>query len=83
MLPLVMQGAVAQVSVGYRGLREGRRDHPVRLMQLHVLVGGVPVLIDTCPDFRIDLNQVADAITDKTKLISKGQATSALEQLAS
>ncbi len=33
------------------------------------LVGGVPVLIDTYPHFRIDLNQVADAITLRTKLI--------------
>lgn len=33
------------------------------------LVGGTPVLIDTYPDFRIDLNRVADAITSKTKLI--------------
>ena len=33
------------------------------------LVGGVSVLIDTYPDFRIDLNRVADAITPKTKLI--------------
>ncbi|MBW8883405.1 MAG: aminotransferase class I/II-fold pyridoxal phosphate-dependent enzyme [Planctomycetia bacterium] len=33
------------------------------------LVGGVPVIIDTYPDFRIDLNKVADAITPRTKLI--------------
>jgi len=33
------------------------------------LVGGVPVIIDTYPDFRIDLNKVAAAITPKTKLI--------------
>ena len=33
------------------------------------LVGGTSVLIDTYPDFRIDLNRVADAITPKTKLI--------------
>jgi aspartate aminotransferase/aminotransferase len=33
------------------------------------LVGGVPVLIDTYPDFRIDLNRVRDAISAKTKLI--------------
>jgi aspartate aminotransferase/aminotransferase len=33
------------------------------------LVGGVPVVIDTYPDFRIDLNKVAAAITPKTKLI--------------
>jgi aspartate aminotransferase/aminotransferase len=33
------------------------------------LVGGRPVLIDTYPDFRIDIDRVADAITDRTKLI--------------
>ncbi len=33
------------------------------------LVGGVPIIIDTYPDFRIDLNKVAAAITPKTKLI--------------
>lgn len=33
------------------------------------LVGGVPVLLDTYPDFRIDLNKVEAAISDKTKLI--------------
>jgi aspartate/methionine/tyrosine aminotransferase len=33
------------------------------------LVAGRPVLIDTYPDFRIDLNRVAAAITPKTKMI--------------
>lgn len=33
------------------------------------LVGGRPILVDTYPDFRIDLNQVESAITPKTKLI--------------
>ena len=33
------------------------------------LVDGLPILIDTYPDFRIDLNRVADAITPKTKMI--------------
>jgi aspartate/methionine/tyrosine aminotransferase len=33
------------------------------------LVGGVPIIIDTYPDFRIDLNKVTEAITPKTKLI--------------
>lgn len=33
------------------------------------LVGGVPVLISTYPDFQIPLDKVANAITDKTKLI--------------
>lgn len=33
------------------------------------LVGGVPVMIDTYPDFRIDVDKVADAISDRTKMI--------------
>jgi aspartate aminotransferase len=33
------------------------------------LVGGVPVLISTYPDFRIPLDRVAEAISDRTKLI--------------
>ncbi len=33
------------------------------------LVGGTPVLIDTYPDFRIDLDRVRAAITPRTKLI--------------
>lgn len=33
------------------------------------LVGGKPVIIDTYPDFRIDLNKVKEAITPKTKLV--------------
>jgi aspartate/methionine/tyrosine aminotransferase len=33
------------------------------------LAGGVPVAIDTYPDFQIDVQRVADAITDRTKLI--------------
>jgi len=33
------------------------------------LAGGVPVLIDTYPDFRIDLERVVAAITSKTKAI--------------
>ncbi|HTN77783.1 MAG TPA: aminotransferase class I/II-fold pyridoxal phosphate-dependent enzyme, partial [Pirellulaceae bacterium] len=33
------------------------------------LVGGKPVIIDTYPDFRIDLDKVAAAITPKTKLV--------------
>ncbi len=36
---------------------------------LVTLMGGCPVPIDTYPDFRIDLKQVADAITPRTKLI--------------
>ncbi|QDS86032.1 Putative N-acetyl-LL-diaminopimelate aminotransferase [Rosistilla ulvae] len=33
------------------------------------LVGGVPVPIDTYPDFKIDIQKVADAITPRTKMI--------------
>lgn len=33
------------------------------------MVGGVPVLVDTYPDFRVDPAKVAAAITPKTKLI--------------
>jgi aspartate/methionine/tyrosine aminotransferase len=33
------------------------------------LAGGVPVLINTYPDFSIDLQKVEEAITEKTKLI--------------
>src|SRR5436305_10479 len=33
------------------------------------LVGGVPVIVDTYPNFRIDLSKVAAAITPRTKLI--------------
>ncbi len=33
------------------------------------LVGGVPVLIDTYPNFRIDTDRVRDAVTPRTKLI--------------
>lgn len=33
------------------------------------LAGGVPVAIDTYPDFQIDIQRVADAITPRTKLI--------------
>lgn len=33
------------------------------------LVGGIPVLIDTYPDFHIDLDKVKKAITPKTKMI--------------
>jgi aspartate aminotransferase len=33
------------------------------------LIGGVPVVIDTYPDFRLDPDRVHAAITDRTKLI--------------
>ena len=37
--------------------------------QLVSLIGGRPVLIDTYPDFQIDVNKVAAAITGRTKAI--------------
>ncbi len=33
------------------------------------MFGGVPVYIDTYPDFRLDMNRVSDTITPKTKAI--------------
>lgn len=33
------------------------------------LCGGVPVPIDSYPDFRLDVGRIAEAITDRTKLI--------------
>ncbi len=33
------------------------------------LAGGVPVILDTYPDFQLDVQKVADAITPRTKLI--------------
>lgn len=41
----------------------------VMYVPLVQLVGGVPVLVDTYPDFRIDLDHVRSVITPKTKLI--------------
>ena len=41
----------------------------VMYTSLTLLVGGVPVVIDTYPDFRIDVNKVASAITARTKMI--------------
>lgn len=41
----------------------------VMYVPLVQLVGGVPVLIDTYPDFKIDVDKVRDAMTDKTKLV--------------
>lgn len=41
----------------------------VMYQHLTTLAGGKTVLIDTYPDFRIDLNQVRDAITPRTKAI--------------
>ena len=33
------------------------------------MVGGVPVPVSSYPDFRIDVERIADAITDRTKMI--------------
>jgi len=41
----------------------------VMYKHLTTLAGGTAVPIDTYPDFRIDLDQVRDAITDRTKVI--------------
>src|SRR5215207_2768925 len=41
----------------------------VMYKSLTQLVGGVPVVIDTYPDFRIDLAKVRAAITPRTKMI--------------
>ncbi len=41
----------------------------VMYKHLTTLVGGKTVLIDTYPDFRIDLNKVREAITPRTKVI--------------
>jgi aspartate aminotransferase/aminotransferase len=41
----------------------------VMYKHLTTLVGGKPVPVDTYPDFRIDLNKVRSAITERTKVI--------------
>lgn len=41
----------------------------VMYKHLTTLVGGKPVAVDTYPDFRIDLNKVRSAITERTKVI--------------
>lgn len=44
---------------------------PYFVMYRHLvhLAGGVPVPVETYPDFRPDLDKLADAITDKTRLL--------------
>jgi len=44
---------------------------PYFVMYSHLtnLCGGVPVCVDTYPDFRPDVNRIADAITDRTRLL--------------
>jgi aspartate aminotransferase/aminotransferase len=41
----------------------------VMYKHLTTLVGGKPVLVETYPNFRIDLDKVRSAITDRTKVI--------------
>lgn len=41
----------------------------VMYKHLTTLAGGTPVLVDTYPDFRIDLDRVRDALTPQTKVI--------------
>jgi aspartate aminotransferase/aminotransferase len=43
--------------------------HFVMYDALAGMMGGRPVYVDTYPDFRIDLDRVADAITPRTKMI--------------
>lgn len=47
------------------------------------LVGGRPVLIDTYPEFTIDLDRVASAITERTKLIVLNSPANPTGKLAS
>ena len=44
---------------------------PYFVMYKHLvaMAGGTPIFIDTYPDFKIDAQKLADAITDKTKVI--------------
>lgn len=41
----------------------------VMYVPLIQLVGGKPVLIDTYPDFKVNVDKVRDAMTDRTKLV--------------
>ncbi|MCA9024430.1 MAG: pyridoxal phosphate-dependent aminotransferase [Planctomycetaceae bacterium] len=44
---------------------------PYFVMYKHLtrLAGGTPILVDTYPDFRINIDKVRDAMTDRTKVI--------------
>lgn len=44
---------------------------PYFVMYKHLVnfVGGVPVYVDTCPDFQLDPDKLKAALTDKTKMI--------------
>lgn len=44
---------------------------PYFVMYSHLtnLAGGVPVLVDSYPDFRPDVQRISDAITDKTRML--------------
>ena len=55
--------------------------HFVMYSYITRMAGGVPVLVDTYDDFRPDLNRIADAVTDETRLIvinSPGNPTGCL-----
>ena len=55
--------------------------HFVMYSYITRMAGGVPVLVDTYDDFRPDLNRIADAVTDKTRMIvinSPGNPTGCL-----
>ncbi len=58
---------------------------PYFVMYKHLtrLAGGVPVMIDTYPDFRIDVDRVAAAITDRTKVILCNSPANPTGQVAS
>ena len=43
--------------------------HFVMYSYITRMAGGVPVKVDTYDDFRPDLNRIADAVTDKTRMI--------------
>ncbi|MFV0443718.1 MAG: pyridoxal phosphate-dependent aminotransferase [Planctomycetaceae bacterium] len=55
----------------------------VMYKHLTTLAGGKPVFVDTYPDFRIDLDKVRAALTDKTKLILFNSPANPTGQVAS
>lgn len=58
---------------------------PYFVMYKHLtrLAGGEPVVVDTYPDFRIDVDKVADAITSRTKVILFNSPSNPTGQVAS
>jgi len=55
--------------------------HFVMYTYITRMAGGVPVCVDTYDDFRPDLNRIADAVTDRTRMIvinSPGNPTGCL-----